>query len=497
MSFDNPICILPSEEDYYQLVDDYDVIPVVKRVSATPDPFILYETLRSQDEGFILESGKGGRYSYVGMGESMRFVYHRDGSYEMRLRDEERSGVNLKPFELLRQFFDHFRQYPHPLLKNFSGGGVGLFSYDLARFIEKLPNSTKDDMKLPIIELIVPACFVEIDYEEEETRLVVLSFSTAENSDAFRAMTAQLELLEQQVTVAVKTGVHQEDSSNKDNQDQFHRVDANLSPDEFEKIVSRAIDYIYAGDVFQVNLSVRFAQKFCADPIILYKVLRKINPAPYMAFLDFSGYAIVSSSPELLLKVEGKQLSTRPIAGTRKRGQDEEEDAAKIAELIGSEKERAEHLMLVDLERNDLGRVSEYGSVHVDEFMSIEKYSHVIHIVSNVRGGLADGKDGFDAIEAAFPGGTITGAPKVRAMEIIEELEPHSRGLYTGSVGWIGFNGDTELNIAIRTLVVKDQIAYAQAGAGIVADSVPKHEYKESLRKAEAMFRALQEAERV
>ncbi len=261
---------------------------------------------------------------------------------------------------------------------------------------------------------------------------------------------------------------------------------------EFEQAVERVQAYIAQGDVFQVNLSVRQTKPIEVGADEVYSVLRKLNPSPYMGYLHFSDFQLVSGSPELLVKVKERHVSTRPIAGTRPRGKTEEEDLALAGELINNEKERAEHVMLVDLERNDLGRVCRYGSVEVSELMVIERYSHVMHIVSHVKGELADGKDAYDAIEAAFPGGTITGAPKIRTMQIIGELEPVKRGVYTGSIGWFDFNGDVELNIAIRTMVVKNRQAHVQAGAGIVIDSNPEAEYYESLKKAEALWKALE-----
>ncbi|MCK9905333.1 anthranilate synthase component I family protein, partial [Frankia sp. Cpl3] len=264
---------------------------------------------------------------------------------------------------------------------------------------------------------------------------------------------------------------------------------------EFEQAVRRVQAYIAQGDVFQVNLSVRQSKPVQVKAPDVYEVLRRLNPSPYMGYLHFPEFQLVSASPELLVKVKDDEVSTRPIAGTRPRGQSETEDAQLARELIENEKERAEHVMLVDLERNDLGRVCRYGSVEVSEFMVVEKYSHVMHIVSHVKGILADAKDGYDAVAAAFPGGTITGAPKVRTMEIIEELEPVTRGVYTGSIGWFDFSGELELNIAIRTMVVKDGMAHVQAGAGIVIDSLPEAEYFESLKKAEALWKALELSE--
>ncbi len=271
--------------------------------------------------------------------------------------------------------------------------------------------------------------------------------------------------------------------------------EVSMSEEIFIQAVQRVQHYISQGDVFQVNLSVRQSQPISLPALDVYEKLRELNPSPYMGYIQTPEYQLVSASPELLIKKKGKEVSTRPIAGTRSRGKDESEDLELANELIENEKERAEHVMLVDLERNDLGRVCTYGSVEVDEFMVIEKYSHVMHIVSNVRGELADGKDGFDLIDAVFPGGTITGAPKIRTMEIIEELEPVTRGPYTGSFGWINFNGDLELNIIIRTMLVKDGFAHVQAGAGVVIDSNPVNEYKESLKKAIALWMAKEMAE--
>jgi anthranilate/para-aminobenzoate synthase component I len=269
-------------------------------------------------------------------------------------------------------------------------------------------------------------------------------------------------------------------------------IEHQTDKEQYIYMVRKAKEYIAAGDIFQANLSLRISADIgSTSPLNVYHILREINPSPFAAFIDFGDYAIVSSSPERLVRVTGSTVDTRPIAGTRPRGRDRREDREMSAELLLNEKERAEHIMLIDLERNDLGRVSDYGSVVVDEMMITEQYSHVIHIVSNVRGKLAPGKDCFDVISAAFPGGTITGVPKVRCMEIIEELEGRRRGPYTGSLGYIGYNGNMDLNIIIRTFLVKSGKAYVQAGAGIVADSDPEREYYESLTKAEALLNTL------
>lgn len=493
---------VPVRTDFPELAREYDLIPLVRSIPFQRlDPVALYRAVRAgeEGEGFLLESGKAGRYTYLGFGYTA-CIESRGGLNSLRMTGEEGNDPEPvvrpgDPFEHLRSRLGNRNVYPHPLLSGFVGGAVGYITYDAARSIERLPESAEDDLGLPDIRCIIPNAFFEIDHSEGYVHIIVpvdLTRGDHEISDRFDRAESELDRLELLLNSLLEAE-HAEPSipPTATGENGQGETTSNLSPEEFSHRVTQAIEYILAGDIFQVNLSVRFSREFSGDPLALYESLRRINPSPYMTFLECADHAVVGASPELLLKVRGTDLSTRPIAGTRKRGADDREDEEKIRELIGNEKERAEHVMLVDLERNDLGRVARYGSVHVDEFMAIEKYSHVIHIVSNVRAELAEGKDVFDAIRAAFPGGTITGAPKVRAMEIIEELEPHRRGIYTGSIGWIGYNGDAELNIAIRTMLLKGGKAYIQAGAGIVADSVPEYEYKESLRKAEAALNAL------
>jgi aminodeoxychorismate synthase component I len=455
-------------------------------------PTAIYSRIRHLGGGFILESGKHHRYSYVGLGSGWRWC-SRGERCEVRDEDGTRT-MEGDPFDLLRDEIAAWDLIPNPLLENFPSGVVGYFGYDMARRIERLPEIAAVDLDIPESFFLRAGMFCEIDHGAALLRIVNTlhigdgSALEARYGRAVEEIGALAALLHGE-PIAVPHLRREKDEGGDDT------LRASLTPEGFAAIVRRAKEYIAAGDIFQVNLSVRFQRRLEADPFDLYLALREINPAPYMAFLDLPELAIVSASPELLLKVRGRTLETRPIAGTRPRGASREEDLANARELIENEKERAEHLMLVDLERNDIGRVARYGSVEVNEFMAIEEYSHVIHIVSNVRGELAEGRTTFDAIRACFPGGTITGAPKVRSMEIIEELEPSRRGIYTGSIGWIGENGDAELNIAIRTIVVKDGVAYAQAGAGIVADSVPELEYIESLRKAQAALEAMQNSE--
>lgn len=486
---------VPGPAEFVPLFTQFDVIPLVRSFACeTPDPVLLYQSIRKNGEGFLLESGKGGRYTLAGTGSVRRFS-SRDGRHSIE-QGEHTVEAEGDLFGFLREQVFCESCYSHPDLPGFQGGGVGYFSYDVARYIERLPDLAEDDLHLPDAFFLFPDSFFRIDHVHGKVDLVCLIRTDSDAPEEhYRRGERCLDQMEAVLenAVAASRREHEIAPASVDDVPNDENFRANISPEDFSCAVERAIQYILAGDIFQVNLSVRFAREYAGDPLLLYKTLRRINPSPYMTFLECDDHAIVGASPELLLKVSGQQMVTRPIAGTRKRGADEEEDAAKARELIENEKERAEHVMLVDMERNDLGRVARYGTVHVDEFMGIEKYSHVMHIVSNVRGELRDGHDLFDAIPAVFPGGTITGAPKVRAMEIIEELEPTRRGIYTGSVGWIGYNGDAELNISIRTMIVKDGIAYAQAGAGIVADSVPAYEYKESLRKAEAALKALRQ----
>ena len=483
---------VPGLAEFVPLFSQFDVVPLVRSVTCElPDPVLLYQSIRKNGEGFLLESGKGGRFTLVGTGSVRRFV-SRSGQH-IRVDGEEEFEAAGDLFAFLRDSVFHESCYSHPELPGFQAGGVGYFSYDVARYIERLPELAEDDLHLPDAFFLFPDMFYRIDHTEGKVDLVcVIRTSGDDPQERYRQGEVCLDQMQTVLEQSAVTSDGPEDVL-PDVEGVSDTRRANISPEDFSSAVERAIEYILAGDIFQVNLSVRFAREYAGDPLLLYKTLRRINPSPYMTFLECGDHAIVGASPELLLKVNGREMITRPIAGTRKRGADEKEDAAKARELIENEKERAEHVMLVDMERNDLGRVARYGTVRVDEFMGIEKYSHVMHIVSNVRGELENRHDLFDAIPAVFPGGTITGAPKVRAMEIIEELEPTRRGIYTGSVGWIGYNNDAELNISIRTMIVKDGIAYAQAGAGIVADSVPAYEYKESLRKAEAALKALRQ----
>ncbi|WP_246017874.1 anthranilate synthase component I family protein [Mesobacillus subterraneus] len=433
-------------------------------------------------EHVILESGRGGRYSMAAFKPEMVFS-GKDNKLTIT-QNGESTTLEGNPLELMKIQMEPYYVPEVEGLPDFQGGAIGYLSYDYARYIEKLPSIAKDDSGIPEVYFQLFLEWFVFDHHTETLWIMALT-EPGEEKQAEEKLADWKERWEKDVPAQ---------ASNLDKPAADH-LDVSMNEAEFMEAVERVQQYISQGDVFQVNLSVRQSKPIETEALEVYRQLRKLNPSPYMGYLHTPDFQLVSGSPELLAKVKGSEVSTRPIAGTRSRGATDEEDLKLANELINNEKERAEHVMLVDLERNDLGRVCKYGTVEVNEFMVIEKYSHVMHIVSNVRGELAEGETWFDVVNAVFPGGTITGAPKVRTMEIIEELEPVRRGPYTGSLGWFGFNGNMELNIIIRTMLVKDGMAHVQAGAGVVIDSIPANEYKESLKKAIALWKAKELAE--
>ncbi len=433
----------------------------------------------------LLESGRGGRFHIIGVSPSATLIgkddhleIHAPASGHVETRQGDLLALTEQYLQsyTIEEGFDEGTELP-----DFKGGAIGYISYDIARQIERLPVQAIDDMDMPDVYFMIFEDFIVLDKKTEK-----LTFVTHVGEAAQDHAAQKLDEMQQQW---FKECGNQSDI-NQAGTTQPETMEYSIDEEAFKSAVQQVQDYIRSGDVFQVNLSVRQTQQLNSEPFSIYEQLRQFNPSPYMGFLETPEFQLVNGSPELLVKKQGSHVSTRPIAGTRSRGKTPAEDEALAKTLIENEKERAEHVMLVDLERNDLGRVCQYGTVEVNEFMVIEKYSHVMHIVSNVQGKLAPERSTMDLIRATFPGGTITGAPKIRTMEIIEELEPVRRGIYTGSIGWIGFDGDTELNIAIRTMICKDGKAHVQAGAGIVIDSDPKAEFKESLKKAKALWHA-------
>lgn len=467
---------------------------------------------------FVLESGKAGRYTILGL-DPYSVIRGTNDHAEVWTTEGTHTIQRCHPLQAVKQWMRPYRSPKVADAPRFIGGCVGFWGYDVARSIERLPEHALRDVDVPDYAFALYDRIWIIDHEDSVLYTAVHKQLTPEMKqrpehlqmvyeEAEREASAMVERWQQIVqSELAKTNGQARIRLLESDRQAGKQLDVDIeaipelvrafSREEFEQAVRQIQTYIGQGDVFQVNLSVRQSRKLQSSPESIYEWLRLINPSPYMGLLRFSDFTLVSGSPELLVRLEDSRLGTRPIAGTRPRGATVEEDLRMADELISNEKERAEHVMLVDLERNDLGKISEYGSVKVDEFMVIEYYSHVMHIVSQVNGRLAGGKDAFDVIAAAFPGGTITGAPKVRTMEIIEELEPVRRGPYTGSIGWIDYNGDMEFNIIIRTLLAKEGIGYVQAGAGIVIDSEPSKEYTESLNKAKAVWRAVQYSEQM
>ena len=462
------------------------------------DPFAVYRKLYA-GQSVLFESLKGpehiSRYSFIGIDPYLNFAA-KNGQVEIECMGK-RTISYRKPLHRLRELLAAYPQSAINGLPPFQGGAAGMLSYDFVRYLEKLPDTAVDDLDIPDAHFFLFDRVIAFDHKEEKCWVIVcpgaretmLGFSETNGKigDSVRDAEEKLAMLADVVTGSVTSGAEVRSEKGPAG------IIDQTRKDEYMRMVTKAKEYIAAGDIFQANLSLRISADIGdTRPVNIYRILREVNPSPFAAFIDFGDYAVVSSSPERLVRVAKDTVDTRPIAGTRPRGRDIAEDEVMSAELLLNEKERAEHIMLIDLERNDLGKVSDYGSVVVDELMITEQYSHVIHIVSNVKGRLAAGKDCFDVIRAAFPGGTITGVPKVRCMEIIEELEGRRRGPYTGSLGYIGYNGNLDLHIIIRTFLVKKGKAYVQAGAGIVADSDPEREYYESLKKAEALLRTLE-----
>ena len=489
----------PGRQKFIELATPGKRMPVFKEIALNEEtPMTIIDKLSLNGRKMVLlESGMGteslARFSFLAFDPWMTFK-SKENRVEIVVGEESRV-LEGNPFDLLQGIFAEHEAIKYPGLPKFYGGALGFFSYDMGRFFEKMPIKAKDDLELPESNFMFFDKVICFDHFEKTLKLII-NINIENDSclekvyfDAVRELEVMSTVIQGEAPVFALPQFTNELQST-------FKPEANLTKEEFEAAVVKAKEYIKAGDIFQVNLSIRLAKETNISPLNQYRILREINPSPYMSFFDFGDLQVVSCSPELLVRVNEEGLAeTRPIAGTRKRGKNREEDLALANELINNEKERAEHIMLVDLERNDLGRVCNYGSVEVNELMVIEEYSHVMHIVSNVRGQLHSTKTPFDLIKACFPGGTITGAPKIRSMEIIEELEPTRRGLYTGSIGFLGYGGEMEMNIVIRTLVIQNGKAYVQAGAGIVDDSVPEREYYESLKKAEVLLRTLELAE--
>ncbi len=496
--------VTPSKKDFLQLIEDSNIPPLYEEIPYST-PYLIYESVASTNS-FILESVKGpekiARYSFIGFDPCLMFKV-KNGFIEIESSRKKTLSSN-RPLTKLKKLVKSYKQRPFEYLPPFQGGIAGVLSYDFVQYFEKLSQNTVDDLNLPDAHFLMIDKLIAIDHLYKKCWIIVCSGvkdllnakGTSDQidwSDKYDEAEYKIEKILKKVASSKLQNKNPESRIQNPESEQKIKIIYEMTKNEYMDIVKKAKEYIASGDIFQSNLSQRVSAYISnKSPWSLYSILRSINPSPFAAFVDFGDYQIVSSSPERLLRIKDGIIETRPIAGTRPRGRDSKEDEFMREELLLNEKERAEHIMLIDLERNDLGRVSDYGTVRVDELMITEDYSHVIHIVSNVIGNLAENKDCFDAIKAAFPGGTITGVPKVRCMEIIDELEPVRRGPYTGSIGYISFSGNMDLNIVIRTFVIKGEMVYVQAGAGIVADSEPEREYYETLKKAEALIRTLE-----
>jgi len=513
----------PDKQEFLRRAQRGNLTPVYREILADMEtPVSAFKKIAEGDYSFLLESVEGGermaRFSFLGSGASL--VIKSKGrnveivraapsgvgvdpdtrpsttpsaaSVPLSVPDPPPTTLELPPgqdvLHVLKQELGRLSYVPDPDLPRFCGGAVGFIGYDTVRFFEDLPDSTTDDLGMPDCTFIFTDTLLIFDHVRHRIRAVCNTPIGDDPERAYDQAVAKIEAVLALLKAPVDTGFGGKAGAKPE-------ISSNFTRSEFEAAVRACKDYIAAGDVIQVVLSQRFSTRVTADPFDVYRALRSLNPSPYMYFLSYGDTKLIGSSPEILVTEERGKVTVRPIAGTRPRGATEAADAALEVELLADEKERAEHIMLVDLGRNDIGRVCRYGSVTVDELMVVERYSHVMHIVSNVTGRLRVDQDQFDVLRACFPAGTVSGAPKIRAMEIIDELEPTRRGSYAGSIGYFSYSGDMDTCITIRTILIQSDTAYVQAGAGIVADSDPAREYEETQNKAMAMVKAIEMAE--
>jgi anthranilate synthase component I len=476
--------VTPSLDEVRALAREHNLVPVRHTfIDDCETPVAAFLKLRGtepQSPAFLLESAEQGqrvgRYSFIGVRPRavVRWSLGDDGD----------------PYELAAREVGRYRQAPLPDLPPFSGGAVGYFGYDLVRTVEPLGDPNPDVLGLPDMALMLSDVLVVFDHLKHTITILVNVYAEDRDADVDASYAAARETIAQ--AKALLAGPLPATATAPTPARPRPEFTSNMPREQFEAMVARIVEYVHAGDAFQVVPSQRWSADLDADPFSIYRGLRVVNPSPYMYFLDFRDFQIAGASPEPLLTVSGRRVSTRPIAGTRPRGADQAEDARIAEGLLADEKERAEHVMLVDLGRNDLGRVCEYGTVQVDSFMAVETYSHVMHIVSNVSGRLRPEVGPMDALRSVLPAGTLSGAPKVRAMQIIDELEPVKRGGYGGAIGYLSYTGDLDTCIHIRTVVLKDGRAHVQAGGGTVADARPDYEFAESEAKARGVLRAVE-----
>jgi anthranilate synthase component 1 len=485
---------IPSWQEFERLSRQGNLIPIYEEVHFDWEtPISAFRKIDAGKFSFLLESVEGGekwgRYSFLGSQPSYLFRSKADAYEILRHGTVIQRGREPDPLRALQAFLASFQPVVQEGLPRFFGGAVGYVNYDVVRSFERLPEKLPDDLGLYDCYFMMTDTLLVFDNLKQKIKIIANAWIDGrrspqevyeESRGKIGAIIAQLKKpLPPLPSVRVPFPSH---------------LQSNFERQGFMEAVRKAKQYIAAGDIIQVVLSQRFSTALPLDPFQVYRSLRSINPSPHLFYLRMDDLVLLGASPEVLVRLEGDRIELRPLAGTRRRGKTPAEDMELEKDLLADEKEKAEHIMLVDLGRNDVGRVAQIGSVEVTELMGIERYSHVMHIVSHIRGRLAAGKNAFDVFRAAFPAGTVSGAPKIRAMEIIEELEPVRRGPYAGAVGYFSFSGNMETCITIRSILVKQGMAYIQVGAGIVADSVPAREYEETMNKAQAIFRAIQEA---
>lgn len=490
--------IKPNLSEFKHLAAKAGLVPVCREIVADLDtPLTAFAKVAGgRSHAFLLESLQGGekwgRYSFIGVDPLAVFTSH--GADIEICQGDNRDKFTGDPIAALKELLASFAPCDTAYLPRFFGGAVGYMGYDMVRFMERLPEVNPPLEQFPDSSFMVPKIVLIYD-NIRQTIAIVNCVPVDREIDDYDAR-YQKALSEIEQTVELLRRPLPEELTVSPETVAGHDFSANMSEQQFEEMVARAQEYILAGDVIQVVLSQRFHSKTSLRPFSLYRALRHINPSPYLFYVQLGDVIQIGSSPEILVRLEDGDVEVRPIAGTRKRGKNEEEDLALEQELLADPKERAEHLMLVDLGRNDLGRVCRYGTVETRDLMVVERYSHVMHIVTGVHGKLRQGLDQFDVLKACFPAGTVSGAPKIRAMEIIEELEPERRGPYAGAVGYFGFSGNMDICITIRTFIMQGDDLWVQAGAGIVADSDPKKEFEETINKAMGLRKAVELAEK-
>jgi anthranilate synthase component 1 len=487
--------VTPDFDTFAVLAQQGNIVPIYREIMGDMEtPVLAYKKLAQDSMSFLLESVEGGekwgRYSFLGLHPSLVVKVQGDLVTVRDKGTEARYEQVMDPFAVIRQVLGRYQAVSLPDLPRFYGGLVGYLSYDMVRYIERLPDMATDG-RIPEAILMLTDHLLIFDNVRHTIKVVALVHINSEDSLTYLYEQGMAGI--EAIIAELRSPHHFTEAGPADRQVQLV---SNMTRERFQDMVLQAKEYIAAGDAIQIVLSQCFRTPLRHDPFDLYRALRCINPSPYMFYLNLEELKLAGASPEILVRLEENKVELRPIAGTRRRGETPEQDKALEVELLADPKERAEHIMLVDLGRNDVGRVAKIGSVNVTELFTVERYSHVMHIVSHVEGDLAPGKDALDVLKASFPAGTVSGAPKVRAMQIIEELEPTRRGPYAGAVGYLGFSGNMDFCITIRSLTVYQDQVYLQVGAGIVADSDPASEYQETVNKAQAMVRALELAAR-